>query len=361
MTAPVAVFVSFRFGGTDGVSVEARKWEWALGQLGFRVRRVAGELIDGIRPDDTWIPFLAIDPTPGADPEPDALGASIAGADLVVVENLCSLPLNVAASMMTAEVLAAHDGRVVFHHHDLPWERPRLVHLTDLPPRRANSLHITVNNAARHSLAERGIEAQTIRNAFDLDPIPGNHDDTRTAFGFGAHDLVVLQPTRAIPRKEVGRAIEFSEHLADLFADRRLRYWLTGPAEEGFGPELEQLLGRSGIPVTRGPTGRVEDAYAACDVVVFPSSREGFGNPVIEGTIAGRPVAVASYPVLDELISLGLDLFSVDDPARVANWMQAPEPGLIESNRACLRANFDLVDLPDRIRAAFAAVGWEAW
>lgn len=361
MTAPVAVFLSFRLGGTDGVSVEARKWEWALGQLGFRVRRVAGELTDGIRPDDTWIPFLAIEPSPGAQSEPDALGASIAGADLVVVENLCSLPLNIAASTIAAQVLSQHEGRVVFHHHDLPWERPRLAHLTEFPPRRANSLHITVNDAARRSLAERGIEAQTIRNAFDLDPIPGNRDDTRLAFGLESDDVVVLQPSRAIPRKEVGRGIAFSEQLAQLVGNRPLRYWLTGPAEEGFGQELEQLIRHASVPITRGAAIRVEDAYAACDVVVFPSSREGFGNPVIEGTIAGRPVAVASYPVLDELVSLGLDLFSVDDPARVARWLQHPEIGLLESNLACLHANFDLTDLPDRIRTAFTAIGWDVW
>lgn len=361
MNAPVAVFVSFRFGGTDGVSVEARKWEWALGQLGFHVRRVAGELIDGLRPDDTWIPILAIEPSPGARPEPDVLAASLAGADLVVVENLCSLPLNLVASSMTAEVLDAHDGRVVFHHHDLPWERPRFAHLTEFPPRRANSLHITVNDLARYSLAERGIEALTIRNAFDLDPIPGNRTDTRAALGFGDDDVVVLQPTRAIPRKEVGRGIGFSEQLAELIVDRPLRYWLTGPAEEGFGPELERLLDRATVPITRGAANRVEDAYAACDVVVFPSSREGFGNPVIEGTIGGRPIVVASYPVLDELIALGLSLFSVDDPARTARWLQHPDAALLESNRVCLHANFDLADLPDRIRAACSTVGWNTW
>ena len=62
-----------------------------------------------------------------------------------------------------------------------------------------------------------------------------------------------------------------------------------------------------------------------------------------------------------ELVSLGLSLFSVDDPARVADWLQHPETGLLESNRTCLHANFDLTDLPDRIRTAFAAIGWDVW
>src|SRR5262245_47159374 len=121
MTSPVAAFVSFRLGGTDGVSVEVRKWEWALREIGFSTRRVAGELEDGLRPEDTWLAFLAIDPLDHADPDPSALAAALAGADLVVVENICSLPLNPIASTVVARVLEKHPGRVVFHDHDLPW------------------------------------------------------------------------------------------------------------------------------------------------------------------------------------------------------------------------------------------------
>ncbi len=91
---PVAVQLSYRLGGADGVAVEARKWEWALHELGFDVRRVAGELDDGPRPDDAWLPSLAIDPVDDDPAEPEALAAAIAGAQLVVVENLCSLPIN---------------------------------------------------------------------------------------------------------------------------------------------------------------------------------------------------------------------------------------------------------------------------
>ena len=79
MTAPVATFLSYRLGGTDGVSVETAKWEWALRELGFATRRVAGEL-DAMRSDDTWLAFLSIDPPAGADVELDALGAAYAEA-----------------------------------------------------------------------------------------------------------------------------------------------------------------------------------------------------------------------------------------------------------------------------------------
>ncbi|HZP28236.1 MAG TPA: hypothetical protein VFC99_04745, partial [Acidimicrobiia bacterium] len=218
MSRPVAVFVSYRLGGTDGVSIEARKWEWALRELGFGTRRVAGELEDGVRPDDTWLAFLAIDPVEGAVVQADALAAALAGASLVVVENVCSLPLNPVATHVTTDVLADHDGRVVFHHHDLPWERPRFADVDDLPPRRPDSLHVTINEGARRALLERGFDAYTVRNAFDLDPEPGDRDATRALLGFAPGDLVVLQPTRAIPRKNVGAGLGLAEKLAERFA-----------------------------------------------------------------------------------------------------------------------------------------------
>ena len=173
---PVAVQLSYRLGGADGVGVEARKWEWALHELGFDVRRVAGELDDGLRPDDAWIPSLAIDPVDDRPPEPDVLAATIAGADLVVVENLCSLPINPDAAAMAAAVLAEHDGRVVFHHHDLPWQRAGLPTPPGIPPHRPNSLHVTINDHSRVQLENRGFAAVTLRNAFDLDPPRGDRD-----------------------------------------------------------------------------------------------------------------------------------------------------------------------------------------
>jgi mannosylglucosylglycerate synthase len=96
--------------------------------------------------------------------------------------------------------------------------------------------------------------------------------------------------------------------------------------------------------------------------VVFPSSWEGFGNPVIEATIADRPVAAARYPVLDELIALGLHLISIDEPdAVIALLGSSDAPDVLDANRACLHAHFDLADLPARIATAFTTVGWEEW
>ena len=308
-----------------------------------------------------WLPFLSIDPPPGAKPEPDALAASLAGADLIVVENLCSLPLNLEASTLAKDVLAEVSGRVLFHHHDLPWEREHLAHLTEFPPRQPDALHVAINEHAQAAMSERGIDAHLIRNAFDLSPRPGDRDGTRRQFGFAADEIVVLQPTRAIPRKQVAAGIQFAEDLREFVAPRDVHFWLTGPAEDGFGPELERIVSTANVRLAQGRAPNTEDAYAAADCVVFPSTWEGFGNPVVEALVVNLPVVVAHYPVLDELIGLGLRFLSIDDPRSVATRVDNPDPETDAHNRKVLEAHLDLADLPQRIADAFTTVGWDQW
>ncbi len=343
------------------MAVEARKWEWALRELGFGVRRVAGELDDGLRPDDIWLSFIAIDPADGSTPDPDALAAAVAGAELVIVENLCSLPINPDAASLTASVLAEHRGRVLFHHHDLPWQRAGLSTPAGIPSRRPDSLHVTINDHSRVQLENRGFSAVTLRNAFDLDPLRGDRAATREAFGFDAEDVVLLQPTRAIPRKNIPAAIEFAAELARREPRRRWRLWITGPAEDGYDDVFARLVADSAVPVTIGRAASAPDAYAAADIILFPSTWEGFGNPVIESIAHRRPIVVGSYPVLDELRAFGVHLLSIDDPSSVQGWLREPDPAILEQNVVLVRPHCSLADLPQRIDRVFGARGWDRW
>lgn len=357
MTAPVAVQLSYRLGGADGVAVEARKWEWALHELGFSVRRIAGELEDGVRPGDVCIPALAIDPVAGSRPDRATLAAAISGADLVVVENLCSLPINPDAAVLAASVLESHSGPVVFHHHDLPWQRAGLTAPPGIPPRREHSLHVTINDHSRTELEHRGIEALTIRNAFDLDPLRGDREATRAAFDFASDDVVLVQPTRAIPRKNVPGAIAFAASVDELLRGASVRLWITGPAEDGYDDVFDRLVAESPVPVTVGRAPSVSDAYAAADLVVFPSTWEGFGNPVIESIAHRRAIAVGSYPVLDELRAFGVTLLSIDEPAVAARWIRDPAPGVLDENVQRVRPHCSLADLPERLDRALQTLG----
>jgi hypothetical protein len=112
--------ISFRLGMTDGVSIEATKWINALHQMGHDTVTVAGE---GVA--DVIIPGLAIDAH--VDPRVEDLEAALEDVDLVIVENLASLPLNLDARDAVYDVL--RDRAALFRHHDLPWQRPHLAHL----------------------------------------------------------------------------------------------------------------------------------------------------------------------------------------------------------------------------------------
>jgi glycosyltransferase involved in cell wall biosynthesis len=249
----------------------------------------------------------------------------------------------------------------VLHHHDLPWQRPQTAYITDLPPRPSGALHVTINAASRDELAQRGITAVEITNAFNIDTPPGRRTETRQTLGFNDHEIVVLQPARAIPRKNIPAALAYVNALAALVSPSPVRFWLTGPAEDGYAPVLDELLETARVPITLGLGPGPADAYAAADVVVFPSTVEGFGNPVIESIIARRPLVVGHYPVLDEILAHGFELFGVGEPETMAKWLADPDPALLDRNVERARAHYSLADLPGRIDTAFHEHGWVTW
>jgi len=362
---PVAAVVSFRLGGRDGVAVEATKWHDALTRIGFRVRRVAGALEGEPQPDDRTVAGLALPAAeleggssePPPPPTAEELDAALAGADLVVVENILSLPLNLPAARVLTDVLAGRATLV--HHHDLPWQRDRTSTVRDFPPRMPDALHVTINNASRDQLAaRRGITATTIRNCFDLDAPLGDRRRGRARIEARDDDVVVLHPVRAIPRKNVPAAVQLCNELAAHFAPRTVRYWLPGPAEEGYGATLETVLAGAKVPVHREPSLSMPDAYAACDLVVFPSIWEGFGNPVIESVWARRPLAIARYAVLEELIANGFRFVDVHDAAAVARAITDPDPSTFEHNLALARESHSLPALERQLRELLATKGW---
>jgi glycosyltransferase involved in cell wall biosynthesis len=366
--SPQVVTVSFRLGGNDGVSVEAQKWEWALHQLGFETRRVAGEIEDDGQSGDIVIPELRIEPAGDAGPFALAtLRAALTDADLLVVDNICSLPLNVEASRAVARIAAEHRGRVLFRHHDLPWQRRHLTHFgEEFPPRAPEgALHTTVNLRSRRELEARGFEQPvTVHNHFDFDSPHGERETTRAAFGFDPDDIVVFQPARAIERKNVPGGVLFSRRLAALLPDRTVRYWLSGPAEDGYAPTLERVLAKTAIPVTLGRAARSADAYAASDLVVLPSTWEGFGNPTIESIWARRACAAFPYPVLREILATGVRLFSTERAEAMAKFLTEPEPvrdQFFDVNVHRARLSFDLQALPGAIEQTFISHGWTSW
>ncbi|HEX2382204.1 MAG TPA: glycosyltransferase family 4 protein [Acidimicrobiales bacterium] len=340
---PVCAVVSFRLGLADGVSVVARGWERALRDLGFDVVTVAGE-----GPVDVVLPGLAISAV--GPPSNEELKAALASADVVVVENLCTIPLNLPAARATGRVLAGRPA--VMHHHDPSWQLPQHAHVTELPLDDRAWRHVVINRHTTLELACRGIESTLIYNGFDTDPAPGNRDATRHALGVSAEQRLLLHPVRAIQRKNVPRALQLATELSAT-------YWLTGPAEDGYGETLAALLDNADCPVIHQPSpGTVHDAYAAADAIVFPSIREGFGNPPVEAALDLRPAAVGHYAVADELRELGFQWFEPDEPATLDAFLREPDQSLLDHNRQVAMEHFSYERMAKGIERLFDGAGW---
>jgi glycosyltransferase involved in cell wall biosynthesis len=329
-------------GGTDGVSIEAAKWAGALRQLGWDILTVAGS-----GPVDVRLEGLGIDAT--APPSRQELSDALAPADLVVIENLCSLPLNPPASALVAAVCAGRPA--VLHHHDLPWQRPHLAHMPP-PPDDPAWAHVTINQLSRHELATRGIAATTIYNSFDPNPPVADRDRARRALGIEPGTRLLLQPTRALARKNIAGGLSLTAAVGGT-------YWLLGPAEDGYGPELDRLVAEARCPVILGEGAvglSIAEAYAACDVVLLPSTWEGFGNPSLESATYRRPLAIGPYPVARELAAFGFRWFDCAVPAPLDAWLRHPDDALLAHNRQIAASSFNVADLPGRLAGVLASL-----
>ena len=358
--------LSFRLGGTDGVSIVADTWINALHRAGFEVRTVAGEgNVDVLLPDlaiGRWPDGKSGLHGPEAATEADIaqlcelVSTALADCDLVVIENLGSIPMNLPAAVAVAR---AREGRpTIWHHHDPAWQRDRYADVVDLPPREAvpsgQWRHVTINELTRQQFLDRGFAATTILNGFDVHAELGDRESERHRLGFGPDELVLVHPVRAIERKNVPLAIDIAQQLGAT-------YWITGPAEEGYTDTLESLLDgarSTGLNVVHESSTSLADMYAASDVVVFPSTWEGFGNPPIDAAIHRRPAIVGHYPVAEELRALGFLWFDPDNLEALKTWISAPDDSMLDHNFEVVASALSLEVMQSVLTDLLDEAGW---
>ena len=237
------------------------------------------------------------------------------------------------------------------------------VHGTDVALARSNR---AVRAAARAAI---GRVAGVVAMSTALD------DDLRAIFGRGADWVAPVppkappdpprpRPSSAVPRVlAVGRLVS-EKGLLDLvdavamLADRSPRPQLT---IVGDGRERDAIAARArtqGVDVRL--TGAItpeglEDEYAAADVVVVPSHREGFGLVAAEALLRQRPVVATTAGGLAEIVRDGDTGWSVPPhaPAALARAIAAVIDDPMEAERRA-RAGAHLVNArwsPDALAA----------
>ena len=413
--APLNIgFVSTRFAGLDGVSLETTKWEQVLERLGHRVFWFAGELDrDPARsvavpeaffnhPDNLELSLQLF----GRVARDRAITDRIAGLkeslkdhlyrfigefaiDLLVVENALAIPMQVPLGIALAELIAETAIPTIAHHHDFYWERPRFLvnSIGDIlqqafPPDIPSIRHVTINSVAARDLASRrGLSSTIIYNVIDFDQsatVDEFNRDFRKDFGFSDDDLLVLQPTRVVSRKGIEQALYLVKRLdlpnvefiiSHSPGDESSDYydWVRETAEQQ-GIRIHFLHNRFDDRRRFGPDGEklysLWDVYPHADLITYPSLYEGFGNAFLEAVFFRKPILVNRYSVyVVDIAPKGFDMIEIDGfltqkaVDRVREVLLDPQKRaeMVEKNFALARRHFSYDVLRRRLESVLSS------
>ncbi|MBA2634897.1 MAG: glycosyltransferase family 4 protein [Chloroflexi bacterium] len=356
--------VATRLAGVDGVTFETAKWEAVLDGMGHDLRLCAGE-VDALRYQARLVPPMHFSYPPaarvtaaafdaGSDPtavraEIDRLAglllpvlldwANLHALDALIVENAWAIPMHLPLGIALRRLVEELRLPTIGHHHDFWWERERfstcvVPELLEeaFPPHLPWVEHVTINSLAARALRDhRGLESTVVPNVFDFSSprprrSPAIRRQLRRELGMTDEGLLVVQPTRVVPRKGIELAIELVGQLEDPDAV----LLITSPAgDEGLDylMHLERLAERhkvnlryaadrfapdhEGKPIR--PAHSLHDAYLAADLLTYPSLYEGYGNALVEALFYGVPVVVNRYPVyVADIAPLGARFIEIE-------------------------------------------------
>jgi glycosyltransferase involved in cell wall biosynthesis len=341
-------FISTRFTGTDGVSLESATWAkvfWEDRHVSYWYAGLLDRSADISmcipeahfqHPDNAWIdrqlwgrkrrsPKLSRRINDLAEYLKLTLYEFVERFDLtvLVIENALTIPMHVPLGIAITEFLAETEMPAIAHHHDFYWERERFQNSATpdylemaFPPRVSRLQHVVINQAARESLAWRkGLPSVVIPNVLDCQnpppPIDDYAADVREQIEMGPDGKMILQPTRIVPRKGIEHTITLLRRLKD----RRCKLVIShqaGDEGEDYLAQISELAHDEGVDI-RFFGDRVadlrqfdnqcrkiyvlEDLYPHADLVTFPSIYEGFGNAFLEAIYFRVPILVNRYEV----------------------------------------------------------------
>ena len=357
-------FISTRFAGQDGVSLESAKWAevlwedrhvsfWYSGEsdrnpdisfvvpeayFGFSENKWINQRIWGAGKRDRFV-------TERIRALADYLKCTLYrfvekySIDILIPQNCLAIPMHLPLGIAVTEFLSETRIPAIAHHHDFFWERTRfsvnsVPEYLDMsfPPTLPNMRDVVINQEAQEQLALRkGSSSLVIPNVFDFDNPPDQLDgyasDVRSELGLEEEDFFILQPTRVVPRKGIEQAIK----LVSLLKDPKCKLVISHEAgDEGYEylGMLEQLAKEEEVDMRvvahrvgevrqRDSEGRkiytLWDLYHHADFVTYPSTYEGFGNALLEAIYFRKPVLINRYSIfVRDIEPKGFRLLTID-------------------------------------------------
>lgn len=191
---------------------------------------------------------------------------------------------------------------------------------------------ITVSGALRDRLVALGADpgrVTVLRNGVDAGLFHPAADRDRLRQDLGVDGVVLLSVGNLIELKGHHLAIEA---LRELPGDTRLLIAGKGPME-GELRALARAAGVEGRVRFEGLLDRAElvKRYAAADLLVLASSREGMPNVVLEAMACGTPVIASNVGGIPELVDAGVGrLLERRDAASIARAVAALRSGPVD-------------------------------
>jgi mannosylglucosylglycerate synthase len=440
-------FVSGKLGDVDGVSLEADKWIATLAGMGHDVYTIAGRYATrlpmipaenqlGLSPirfdgeeqreyEQQVFPHLSGRPpqlTVAAQQSiVDSLeerGADVAhelyelirsyDIDVLIAENTNAMPMTLLGGMAVHRVATEMRLATIFHHHDFWWERSRFSdsHIRSLldrimPPADLGLEHVVISSYAAHILTSiKRVVPYVIPNCEDYDNPVGLDDYNRrfrAELGLDENDILVVQPTRIVPRKRLEDSVRLLERLLLLHPEYRDRLRYVVSLYQGDEPNenyIEQIRDQAsaagvdmhlissrvasqrGVDANGRPVFTNRDVLANADLVTYLPIWEGFGNALLESMAARVPVVTTTYLVYKTDIKVtGIrnieirDLYDdsgalvvTDEVVEEVHWALT-HPGetreRVDQNIRIARSEFGLGVLHDKIARLLAVYGDE--
>lgn len=233
--------------------------------------------------------------------------------DAVIVHNVFTMPFDLAWTNELIDLTESRpDIRWINWVHDVRWSGrvPHAIHVAVSEHRKGEYARVTRD------------PIHVIPNGVDSAKVLGLTERVRQLHLEGT-GLVLLQPTRFVRRKNIELGLRV---LAELPADT---FYLVTAAPDPhqkdgvkYFRELKRLAKELGVAqrvLFLGEDKRggvlsdddVRSLYQMADVLLFPSTQEGYGLPLIEAALHGVPVFCSDIPAHREVAVEGTSFFKL--------------------------------------------------
>ena len=377
--------VSGKLGGVDGVSLEVDKWIQVLQELGHEVWTIAGQYVQALeslprerqftlpefRFDSDFQREIELQVFPHMSRRPlHPTGAELRGLidrietrgrelgevlhdivkergiDVLIGQNTNAMPMTILGGVALYWVATAQRVATIFHHHDFWWERSRFSNSRIetllnriMPPVDLSLEHVVISSYAAHILSSlKRVQPHIIPNCENFD-LPVGRDAYNAALrrdlGFADDDILIVQPTRIVPRKRIEDSVTLVGRLVQRYPDLAPRVHYIISLYQGDEPDedyvrlihdraaewkvqlhiiSERVRSQRGTDEQGRRLYTNRDVLAHADLVTYLPVWEGFGNALLEAVAARVPVVTTTYLVYKtDIMTSGLRTIEIRD------------------------------------------------